>query len=137
MDTTVGEGVANEDGSTTYAVTTTLSDLVNTPRGDPAETLPSYVTGAVGNGGMFTEVLLFAPYGGTISDIQLDALLATVDSDVNDAQVYGFDGHRRRFWIGPGETRTIAYTVTTSPEAAEPLAVYTTPTIQAALESQA
>lgn len=94
-------------------------------------------TGAVGNGGMFTEVLLFAPYGGTITDINLDAPLTTVDSDVNDAQVYGFDGHRRRFWIGPGETRTITYTVTTSPEAAEPLTVYTTPTIQAALESQA
>ena len=136
VNTTISEGVKNADGTTTYQVTTTATDLVNTDRGDPDWALPSYVTGAVGNGGMFTEFLLFAPYGGTITDINLNADLTTVASDVNDAQVYGYDAHRRRFWIGPGSTVTINYTVTTSAEATEPLDVEMTATTQKALQGE-
>ncbi len=124
MKTTVGASTKNADGSTTYEVTTTAT---NTMTEEEAQTLPDYVVGSNpdkrSRGDMVTLLLLLAPAGGTISDIQ-----ATGGVFSNShGTLYGFDGERCMVQEEPGETTTITYKVTTATTATQPLAVRQTP----------
>lgn len=124
MNTQVGEGVKNADGSTSYQVTTTVTNAM-TP--EEAATAPYYVYG--GNpdkrsqGDMLTHLYLLAPAGGYISDIQGQGGVFSVAQH----SVYGYDEWTCSLQENPQETTTITYTVTTSPEATQPLTVSRTP----------
>ncbi len=65
-----------------------------------------------------------APAGGSISDVSGSGGVFAV---VAQGQVYGFDAVSCNVQDLPGETTTVTYTVTTSPQATEPLAVQSTP----------
>lgn len=124
MNTQVGEGVKNADGSTSYPVTTTVTNAM-TP--EEAAAAPYYVYG--GNpdkrsqGDMLTHLYLLAPAGGYISDIQGQGGVFSVAQH----SVYGYDEWTCSLQENPQETTTITYTVTTSPEATQPLTVSRTP----------
>ena len=125
MSTQVGEGVKNADGSTSYQVTTTVANAMTE---EEAATAPEYVTGSNAamkrsRGDMVTGLYLFAPAGGTISDVQATGGVFST----TQCSVYGFDVWRCQLNDAPQEATTVTYTVTTSPEATEPLAVDRTP----------
>ena len=131
LRTTVGTATRNADGSTTYDVTTTLT---NTITDQIVAGAPAYITG--GNmqykrstGDMVSVLILVAPAGGTISDVSVDAPEFGV---WHLSSLYGFDAWSSQVNTYPQETRTITYKVTTSPDAATNLAVRSTPTGQAA-----
>lgn len=124
MNTQVGEGVKNADGSVSYPVTTTVTNAMTE---EEAAAAPYYVYG--GNpdkrsqGDMLTHLYLLAPAGGSISNIQGTGGVFSVAQH----SVYGFDEWTCSLQENPQETTTITYTVTTSPQAAQPLTVSRTP----------
>lgn len=131
LRTTVGTAVRNADGSTTYNVTTSLT---NTITDQIAAGAPTYITG--GNmrykrstGDMVSVLVLVAPAGGTISDVSVDSPEFGV---WHLSSLYGFDAWSSQVNTYPQETRTLTYKVTTSPDATTDLAVRSTPTGQAA-----
>ncbi len=124
MRTSVGEGTKNPDGSTSYPVTTTVTNAMTEAE---AASAPYYVYG--GNpdkrsqGDMLTHLYLMAPAGGSISNVQGTGGVFSAAQHT----VYGFDEWTCALQENPGETTTVTYTVTTSPQATEPLAVDRTP----------
>lgn len=124
MNTQIGEGVKNADGSVSYPVTTTVTNAMTE---EEAAAAPLYVYG--GNpdkrsqGDMLTHLYLLAPAGGYISDVQGQGGVFSVAQH----SVYGFDEWTCALQENPQETTTITYTVTTSPQATEPLTVSRTP----------
>ena len=126
-DTVYEKSALNGDGSTSYAVTTTVS---NTITAEEVEQSSTYIHG--GNDGMaFYVVYLYAPAGGTISDIQID----NGDGEVVEAEYFTIEGievGRLSIYLYPETTATITYTVTTSAEAETELTLRTTPTAQSA-----
>ncbi len=138
-DIDVGKGVKNADGSVTYDVKVTFTDLL-----DEAElsTLTRYIkNGDEYNGSLHFFVYLLAPTDGKITDIKTDgvfygadeypnldfAITAGGNDDMNETTYQGND-----LWYGwtkvPMEgTTVITYKVTTSPEAETDLVVRTTP----------
>lgn len=125
MNTQVGEGVKNADGSVSYPVTTTVNNAMTL---EEAANAPEYVTGynsslKRGRGDMVTGLYLVAPAGGTITNLQ-----ATGGEFTSiQASAYGFEVWQCQLNDLPQETTTITYTVTTSPEATQPLRVSRTP----------
>lgn len=129
-NTTVGEKTENADGTTTYRVTTTMT---NNLTAEEAAEQTAYVVGVNSikrnRADMFMHVYLVAPAGGTISNISTDG---------GDFSAQPFTEMPYRDWtfqtasplIDGGETITITYDVTVSANAAEPLTVRTTPTAQ-------
>lgn len=122
--TSVDEGTRNADGSTAYHVTTTVH---NTMTWADSYTMPEYIAGdnpdARNACDMFTDILLFPPAGGSISDVQV-----STGQTPTRANVYGFEIATMAFWTNCEETTTITYTVTTAPEALGELLVRTSPT---------
>lgn len=124
MRTSVGKGTKNPDGSTSYPVTTTVTNAMTEAE---AASAPYYVYG--GNpdkrsqGDMLTHLYLMAPAGGSISNVQGTGGVFSAAQHT----VYGFDEWTCALQENPGETTTVTYTVTTSPQATEPLAVDRTP----------
>ena len=70
-DVTVGTGKRNSDGSWSYPVTVTLSSVMSE---EEEESLPLYVAGVGRQASDWNDerltVLLYAPAGGTISDVE-------------------------------------------------------------------
>lgn len=127
LHTTINSSTKNADGSTTYNVTSTLTNNLSA---DEAATQDKYVTGYSTMKrdvtDMLNRVYIVAPAGGTISDMTVDGYsngggMATY----NGSQVY-VDFVQT---LG-GATTTFNYNVTTSPEATEELTVAQTPTAQ-------
>lgn len=131
--TEIGEGVVNDDGSTTYTVTTTVK---NTITEEEAAAAPRYVTGYNSKlkndaSTMVEYIYFFAPAGGSISEISHETD-AYVDRYV-EAEAYGHQMHYTYVCMDAGESVTFTYQVTTSPEATEPLTLRTTPLAQESL----
>lgn len=143
METTVGEGKKNADGSMSYEVSLTLT---NTLSEDVAISLPSYITGddslKANYSDMPLDIFLYAPAGGSISNMQADGQFydpAAIDSTKgafhgrisNDAMTKAsYNGIE--VWYGTthitGASSTkITYTVTTSPAATTALELDITP----------
>ena len=145
-DTTMGNETKNADGSTSYSVTTTIT---NTLSPDDAANLPAILTTpdqyAVGKvrskGDMILDVYLIAPMGGVITDLQVEGDFAP-DTFFDDVGVWytqpgiepmtraTYNGHE--VWYGVTmieglQSTTLTYTVTTSPNAVETLVIDTTP----------
>ena len=133
--TEVGEGYINGQGGTTYEVTTYIKNNLTE---DMAMELPRYITGVNNNkyrrDDIMTDVYLFAPYGGTITDIEISY---TGDGDADAMILYRYEGtvwqhqgHYMQFHqLGQGVV-TIKYKVNTAYEAEAPLTVRQTPMAQ-------
>ena len=138
LNTDVGVGTQNADGSMVYQVTTTLQ---NTLKSSEVSSLPDYVANSVYENGTITDrgnerlgVYLYAPAGGTISDVQISGSDLSLEQATHD----GLDVQHGVVNLRADETCTITYTVTTSAQASgDELAVSTTPTCQAARDSSA
>ena len=134
MHTEVGEGVENADGTTTYAVTTTLT---NTITAEEASSAPTYISGGNSNKRDVTDMLdyvyFYAPAGGSISDMTVSEGGLVGDFPVTDTTAYGLQLVSAHVHARGGETVTFTYNVTVSAEASEPLSVRTTPLAQTSL----
>lgn len=135
--TVVGEGVKNPDGTTTYDVTTTLTNTI-TP--EEAASAPTYVYGNNGDkreaSDMLDFVFFYAPAGGSITDFQTSDGALFEDYGVAEATLSGLQVLRMRTHLLAGETATFTYKVTVSADATEPLTVRTTPLAQESLMQQ-
>ncbi len=140
-DTSIGEGTKNADGSTSYRVTTTMTNTMTTA--EEGE-LPKYVaasntSGVCPTGGsMALWTYIYAPAGATVANMDANARFANVADVEKEAWLAGEPGEgmslvrydERDVWFGvvtlsPGESATLSYTVTT-PSGNE-LSVDTTP----------
>lgn len=130
VDTQIGEGTHNADGTTTYHVTTTLKNNLSP---NEASTLVEYITGYNPSKRDVTDMLdivyIFAPAGGSISN------MTYTDDSGNTAAISEATYNGRQFFTNTaqilGEKQvTYTYDVTVSANATEPLGVDTTPTAQ-------
>lgn len=118
-EVTLGDGVKNADGTTSYPMTIKLTNTLT--YGD-AENLPVAVTGIhpakQDVTDMLTNVYLYAPAGGAISNIQYSG----VDGfSLNPATHNGLEVHFGLLHLLAQQSETISCTVTTSKDATEPL----------------
>ena len=128
-DTQVSDGTTNADGTTTYHVTTTLTNHLTA---DEANNSVKYITGTNlarrDNTDMVMWIYLVAPAGGSISNVSQEggdmALQGFTELPYNGLSVT-FANPR----IDGGETMTVTYTVTCA-AGATPMTVRTTPTAQ-------
>lgn len=132
--TVIGEGVKNADGTTTYDVTTTITNTI-TP--EEAYSAPLYVYGnneaKRDNSDMLDIVFFYAPAGGTISNLTASDGAVFSNYGIVECSLNGLQLFRTRTHLLAGETATFTYQVTVSAEAAEPLALRTTPLAQESL----
>lgn len=122
--TTVNSSQKNADGTVSYSVTTTMSNALTEELADEA---PSYVTGYSDNklspSDMLTSIYLYAPAGGSISNLTVDGdgTFEESDSTHDGLQVVFGLTH-----LQAGQQLTFTYTVTTAAKA-DTLKVRTTP----------
>ncbi len=124
--TTLGEGVRNANGSTTYDVTT---ELTNSGTDETYANAPAYVTGKNPDkrdvGDAIVIPLLLAPAGGRI-----DGLSISDGDQFSEHTLYGLDAWTGTLHVGAQQTIQLRYKVTVSPQASSPLTVRTTPLAQ-------
>lgn len=134
--TTIDGGTKNADGTTTYNVTTTLTNTI-TP--EEAASAPIYIYGGNAdkrnNSDMLHFVYFIAPAGGTITNFSASDGLIFTDYGVNEATLSGLQFIRVRTHLRSGESGTFTYQVTVPAEATQPLALRTTPLAQESLMS--
>lgn len=119
-EVTLGDGIKNADGTTSYPITI---DLTNTLTYDEANQIPPYISGVnleekQDVSDMITNVYLYSPAGGAISDIQYAGVGNFV---LSPATHNGLEVHFGRLHLLAQQTETITCTVTVSKEAIEPL----------------
>lgn len=131
-DTQIGQGVKNGDGTCSYRITVTLTNIMTQ---EEAGKLPDYVAASAPDAARDDErlnVSLFAPTGGNISDLTVEG----TQFGLGAATWLGIPFYSGTVDLHAGETTTITYTLTTSAEAGDkPLALRQTPTCQAARDS--
>lgn len=135
--TYVSEPTTNADGSSTYEVTTYVKNYLTS---DDADSLPKYIIGPNSNSGKYcnsdaiTRMYLFAPYGGTITDVQMSyegpIVFDEMYSYLGSGTVWGHQGHTVQFHTPAQGRVVITYKVNTTPEATELLTVRQTPMAQ-------
>ena len=134
--TTIDGGTKNADGTTTYNVTTTLTNTI-TP--EEAASAPIYIYGGNAdkrnNSDMLHFVYFIAPAGGTITNFSASDGLIFTDYGINEATLSGLQFIRVRTHLRSGESGTFTYQVTVPAEATQPLALRTTPLAQESLMS--
>lgn len=126
--TQIGESALNTDGTRSYQVTTRLkNNLTN----DEAATAPGYVTGynpaRRSAADLITEVYLYAPAGGSISDIQVSTGESFGQTSYGGIQVWRI---APQLQLDALQESVITYTVTVSASAQSDLTVRSTPTAQ-------
>ena len=132
-DVTVGTGKRNADGSWSYPVTVNLSSTMSE---EEEASLPLYVAGVDRQASDWNDerltVLLYAPAGGTISDVETSGS-ATFSTAPEEHSHNGLQVFYGVLELLPRTDATVTYTVTTPAEAGDqPLTMRTTPTCQAA-----
>lgn len=119
----------NADGSTSYQVTTWLSNTI-TP--EEAASAPEYITGLnpekLDVSDMLTTLYLYAPAGGSITNVSVDSSNASLDPIFSDAMHDGLPVVFGLAHLLSGESVSVSYTVTTSPQADKDLVIRSTPT---------
>ena len=130
-NTTWDEGTKNADGTTTYNVTTTLTNNITQ---EEADSSPLYIHGSNGdkrdNSDMIVFCFFLAPAGGNITDFAWSEDGIIEDYGIAHETLSGLPLIRVRAHARAGETVTFTYKITVSAEAAEPLALRTTPLAQ-------
>ena len=131
-DTQIGQGVKNGDGTCSYRITVTLTNIMTQ---EEAGKLPDYVAASAPDAARDDErlnVSLFAPTGGNITDLTVEG----TQFGLGAATWHGIPFYSGTVDLHAGETTTITYTLTTSAEAGDkPLTLRQTPTCQAARDS--
>ncbi len=131
-DTQIGQGVKNGDGTCSYRITVTLTNIMTQ---EEAGKLPDYVAASAPDAAHDDErlnVSLFAPTGGNITDLTVEG----TQFGLGAATWHGIPFYSGTVDLHAGETTTITYTLTTSAEAGDkPLTLRQTPTCQAARDS--
>lgn len=131
-DTQIGQGIKNGDGTCSYRITVTLTNIMTQ---EEAGKLPDYVAASAPDAARDDErlnVSLFAPTGGNISDLTVEG----TQFGLGAATWHGIPFYSGAVDLHAGETTTITYTLTTSAEAGDkPLTLRQTPTCQAARDS--
>ena len=117
-NTHVDEGVKNSDGTTSYRVTTTMTNnLTLAEAANQVDYITGYHPNKKNRAGMFMHVYLVAPAGGSISNISTEGGdFSTSAFHRNAVQPVDFLHREPRSSAG-GETITISYDVTVSAEA--------------------
>lgn len=132
VNTAIGGGAINADGTTTYHVTSTFTNNLNPA---DASSLVEYVTGynpaKRDATDMINFVYIVSPAGGSISN-----MTCTDDTGaqiaVSEASYEGHQMFTSTIQILGGKSVTYSYDVTVSANAEQPLGVDTTPTAQTA-----
>lgn len=122
IDTEIGEPVVNDDGTRTYDVTATYSNVLSNADKVNAG---NYILGSYG-GTITGYIHIFAPAGGTISDIKTSNGGRMYTGTYHNLDVAYMFGNS----IAPGSSITITYKVTTAAGVTTPLGVNSTPTLQ-------
>ncbi len=132
VDTQIGQGIKNGDGTCSYRITVTLTNIMTQ---EEAGKLPDYVAASAPDAARDDErlnVSLFAPTGGNITDLTVEG----TQFGLGAATWHGIPFYSGTVDLHAGETTTITYTLTTSAEAGDkPLTLRQTPTCQAARDS--
>lgn len=131
LDAVKGEGVKNADGTVSYPMTVTLTNEMSA---EDAAALPAYIAAHNGTADAPTQemlrTLLYAPAGGTITDVVASS------GSMKEATHNGLQVFYQDVRLMPGESFQVTYTVTVSAEAAEELDVRVTPTAQHARKGE-
>lgn len=131
LDAVKGEGVKNADGTVSYPITVTLTNEMSAA---DAAALPAYIAAHNGTADAPTQemlrTLLYAPAGGTITDV------VTSSGSMKEATHNGLQVFYQDVRLMPSESFQVTYTVTVSAEAAEELDVRVTPTAQHARKGE-
>lgn len=131
-DTQIGQGIKNGDGTCSYRITVTLTNIMTQ---EEAGKLPDYVAASAPDAARDDErlnVSLFAPTGGNITGLTVEG----TQFGLGAATWHGIPFYSGTVDLHAGETTTITYTLTTSAEAGDkPLTLRQTPTCQAARDS--
>ncbi len=117
----LGEGVQNASGQMEYQMTVKISNIAT----ENDLNISKYVKGSM-EGTISSFIFLFAPQGGSISNVVYDNGVESYDGNI-----YGLDvAYVQAMDIDPSTTVTITYTITTAAGVTTPLNVVTTPTLQ-------
>lgn len=122
INTEISEPVVNDDGTRTYDVTATYGNVLSSADKTNAGT---YILGSYG-GTITGYIHIFAPAGGTISDIKASNGGRMYKGTYHDLEVAYMFGNS----IAPGSQITVTYKVTTAAGVTTPLGVNSTPTLQ-------
>ncbi len=127
VDNSIGPATKNADGTTSYQVTTSLTNEL-----DPgsASNAPQYVLGsnsAFDKTHIVEGTYLVAPAGGSISNVSVSN-----GEEVRDFSYTGINVWYSRLEIPMEDTVSLTYTVTVPATAVEPLKIHLTPTAQVA-----
>lgn len=131
LDAVKGEGVKSADGTVSYPMTVTLANEMSA---EDSAALPAYIAAHNGTADAPTQemlrTLLYAPAGGTITDVVASS------GSMKEATHNGLQVFYQDVRLMPGESFQVTYTVTVSAEAAEELDVRVTPTAQYARKGE-
>jgi len=122
INTEVGDGVLNADGTYTYDVKVILNNTISSEELSKAS---GYILGNY-NGAMKGYVHLFAPTGGAISSFASSNKMNILDANYQGLQL----GYCLNLKIYPNNPVEITYKVTTAVDVVGPLTISTTPTLQ-------
>lgn len=122
MDTQVGERTQNADGSYTYPITVTFHNSITR---DEINQAAAYITGGA-SGGFSGSAYFFAPAGGTVGNFASERPIYIREETYHDLGL----GYLQSLYIGPGQSLTITYDITTAPGVETELTFSKTPTIQ-------
>lgn len=129
LNTTINTSVKNADGTTTYNVTTTLSNhLDSNDAYNQVDYITGYNTAKRNRSDMIDKVYLFAPAGGSISDVTIDGYVPS-EFPLKEGTYNGNQVWYVTLQTSGLETSTITYNVTTAANASD-LTVRQTPTAQ-------
>lgn len=122
MDTQAGERTQNADGSYTYPITVTFRNSITREEINQAA---AYITGGA-SGGFSGSAYFFAPAGGTVGNFASESPVYIREETYHDLGL----GYLQSLYIGPGQSLTITYDITTAPGVETELTFSKTPTIQ-------
>lgn len=122
IDNEMSDPVLNEDGSLTYEMKVTLSNIVTK---DEINKANWYILGEY-NGGIIGYLYIIAPAGGTISDFETNRYGAMSFGTIKEHDV----AYKHGIVVNPGSDFVVTYKVTTAPGVTTPLGISQTPTLQ-------
>lgn len=122
VNTQIGEAQVNEDGTRTYDVTVTVENTIDN---NTIKTAGTYILGSY-EGAWRGYIHLFAPAGGTISDVKTDSNGGFRKSKYENLEV----AYNLNVMIYPQKSMNITYKVTTAEGVTTVPGVSMTPTLQ-------
>ena len=122
MDTEIGDAQLNEDGTRTYDVTVTVRNTIDN---NTIKTASDYILGSY-EGAWRGYIHLFAPAGGTITDVKADNNGSFRHATYENLEV----AYNLSVMIYPQKSMVITYKVTTAEGVTAVPGISMTPTLQ-------